>query len=648
MSSKQRRSRAKPSERRFPISAEPTSGGDANALVARALGAHQSGRLEEAESLYAQALATDPDHPDALNLSGALAFGLGRPDEAVRLISRAVKVRPDHIDARLNLAEALEGARRVSEAIDACRQALAVAPDSIDAHARLARLLAQRNEAALALAHSRVALALRPDCVEALIARGLALRFMKRSAESETAFRSAIEMAPDELAAITPLAAILQESGRLEEATTLYRQSAELKPDDDRLVAAVGTALELSGDVSGALVQYRRAAELNPASAELPFRCGCCLRDIGRFDEAEAALRAALVLDPDYGPAHLALARLGRIENSPETRRRLSRGISDRTRPPRERAQAGFAYGELLERASEFDGAFLRYAEANAIQARWRASIGEIFNRQELDETVDDIEGRRAAEFAHDVKEWGFETELPVFVVGPARSGTTLVEQICASHSKVVGAGELRSITTAAQVIVDRNQGRERIADWDPQVARSEAEKHAAWLERKAAGASRVIDKSPFNLMRLGFIAGMFPKARVIRCRRDPRDVAVSNHTMFFATGNLWSTDLRDCGHLIRQLDRLGDIWARTLDLSILEIVYEDLVSDLDRNVRRIIDFLGLDWEPECLRFHESDRQVRTPSSWQVRQPINSKSVGRWKRFEGHLGPLFEALAGKG
>ena len=646
MSSRQRRSRAKAPERRFPVSAQPTSGGDANALVARALEAHQSGRLEEAESFYAQALAADPDHPDALNLSGALAFGLGRHDEAIRRISRAVKVRPDHIDARLNLAEALEGARRLPEAIDSCRQALALAPDSIDAHARLARLLAERNEGALALAHARVALALQPDCVEALIARGLALRFMKRSADSETAFRSAVEIAPDGLAAITHLAAILQECGRLEEAATLYQRSAELKPDDDRLVAAVGTVFELSGDASGALVQYRRAAELNPASAEFPFRCGCCLRDIGRFDEAEATLRAALVLDAEYGPAHLALARLGRLENSPETRRRLSRGFSDRTRSPRERAQAGFAYGELLERAGDFDAAFVKYAEANATLTSWRVSIGDVFNRQELDETVDDIERRRAAEFAHDVKKWGFETELPVFVVGPARSGTTLVEQICASHSKVVGAGELRSITTAARVIVDRNQGRERIADWDPEVARSEAEKHAAWLERKAAGAARVVDKSPFNLMRLGFVAGMFPKARVIRCRRDPRDVAVSNHTMFFATGNLWSTDLRDCGHLIRQLDRLGDIWARTLDLSILEVVYEDLVSDLDGNVRRIIDFLGLDWEPDCLRFFESDRQVRTPSSWQVRQPINSKSVGRWRRFEKHLVPLFEALAG--
>jgi hypothetical protein len=300
-----------------------------------------------------------------------------------------------------------------------------------------------------------------------------------------------------------------------------------------------------------------------------------------------------------------------------------------------------------MERAGEYDEAFGKYAEANALHKQCQISRGDRFNQQDLDDSIDLLEQRVAAEFAHDVKGWAVDTELPVFVVGPSRSGTTLVEQICASHSKVTGAGELRSIQTAAEAISFRNRGVGKISDWDADDARAQAEKHAAWLERLADGASRVVDKTPFNLTRLGYIAAMFPRAKVIRCRRDLRDAGVSNHTMFFNGGNVWATDLRECGHFLRQSERLGDILAKTLDLPILEVVYEDLVTDLETHVRRIIDFLDLEWEPKCLRFYETDRHVDTPSAWQVRQPIYSRSVGRWRRFERHLGPLFDALAGE-
>jgi tetratricopeptide (TPR) repeat protein len=647
MNSRQRRSQAKASGRRLHVVQQALSDVDANALVAAALDAHRSGRIDEAEALYADALAANPDHVDALNLSGVLAFAGGRTEEAIRNIARAVKLRPDHNDARLNLAEALETAGRVPEALDCCRQAIAIAPDFVDAHARLSRLLALRNETTLALAHGRIALALQPGCVEALIGRGVALRVMRRSAEAEACFRAALEAAPDEMGAITGLASVLHEVGRLEEAEQLYRRAATFKPDEAALLATIADVVGRLGDTPGAMALFRRVLELDPRSPEFRFQYGYCLRDAGRFDLAEVEFRVALALQPDFSPAHLALVRLGRLEDSADLRKRLSRLLSDGSRPILMRVQAGFASGELLERAGEYDSAFGKYAEANAVHARARAAKGERFNRQELDVSLERFEGGLAAEFAHDTKDWGVDSELPVFVVGPLRSGTTLVEQICAAHSKVVGAGELRSIQIAAEVISGHNQRQDRIVDWDADFARAEAQKHAAWLKKMAAGAARVVDKSPFNLTRLGFVAAMFPRAKIIRCRRDPRDVAVSNHAMYFKEGNLWSTDLRDCGHLIRQLERLGDIWARTLDVPILEIVYEDLVADLDVQARRIIDFLGLEWEPACLKFYEAARHVATPSSWQVRQPIYSSSVGRWKRFEGHLGPLFEALAGQ-
>jgi hypothetical protein len=209
----------------------------------------------------------------------------------------------------------------------------------------------------------------------------------------------------------------------------------------------------------------------------------------------------------------------------------------------------------------------------------------------------------------------------------------------------VHGAGELGALRLAARRIATHNQGRgEHVGGWDAAFARREADKHAAELARMGEGALRVVDKAPLNLMRLGVVGALFPNARVIRCRRDPRDIAVSNHTMYFRGGNLFSTDQADCGYAVREIERIGDLWAEHSRLAILDVVYEELVADLDGQVRRIIDFLGVDWEPQCLDFHASDRHVTTPSNWQVRQPIYSSSVGRWKRYERHLGPMLAEI----
>ena len=201
------------------------------------------------------------------------------------------------------------------------------------------------------------------------------------------------------------------------------------------------------------------------------------------------------------------------------------------------------------------------------------------------------------------------------------------------------------AIPKAKHALEIHNLGRKRIADWDAAFARAQAESHAAMLSQLASGARRVVDKLPLNLIRLHLIGALFPNARVIRCRRDPRDVVVSNHTLCVDHGNVWTTDLRNCALAFRLTERLGDVWARHSRLPILNVVYEDLVADPEAHARRIIDFLGLDWEPACLNFHETGRRVSTSSAWQVRQPVYNSSVGRWRRYEKHLGPMFEALA---
>ncbi len=325
--------------------------------------------------------------------------------------------------------------------------------------------------------------------------------------------------------------------------------------------------------------------------------------------------------------------------------KRLGRLIVDQAQPLTHKVQAAFALAELTDRAGDPDGAFRRYAEANKLQTRFHAERGERFDAPGLRAMVERTEARVAQDYREHTAGWGDPTEQPVFVVGLPRSGTSLVEQICASHSEVVGAGELTAVLNAARRIAAANEGRESLADWTPEVARTEAQRHAQALRTLGQGASRVVDKTPLNVMRLGLIGALFPNARIIWCHRDPRDVVISNHTLFFARGNTYSTDLGNCAYAVRQIERMGAAWEKHSRLPILHVAYEDLVADLDSQVPRIIDFLGLPWEPACLDFHMTERRVDTPSSWQVRQPIYSSSIGRWTRYEKHLGPMFEALA---
>jgi len=618
---------------------------DVGALVLAGLQEHQAGRLGEADALYARALQADPSNADALNLSGAVAFARGRLDDAVRLIGKAIRANPSHLDAYLNHAEALEAAGRRSEAIGACQKALALAPDFAEGHSRLAWLRANSGEDLLALAHARVALALESDSVEALCAQGLASRQLRRTVEADAAYLRALELAPDDLRALTGRGVLLSEMDQVEEPLALFRRAVELRPNDVALLSYLAHHLELAGDIPGAIRILDRALKLAPDAPELKFSRGRCLRDTGDFKGAETVFLDVLRTSPKFAPALHALAWLKRLPDDADHRKQLSRLTADTGLPPRHRVLAGFALGDLMDRAGEHDAAFGRFAEANALYRKMRTASGEVYSRKEIRASGDLFEQRLAAECARDLGAWGNPTDLPVFVVGMPRSGTTLVEQICASHSQVAGLGESTVIRRLTQIIADHNAGREHMGDWDAGFSRAVADRHAADLALLAGGARRAVDKTPFNVLRLGMVGGLFPNARVIWCRRDPRDVVVSNHTMYFGTGNLFSTDLGDCAYATRQTDRIGAIWRDQGKLPVLEVVYEDLVADLDTHVRRIIDFLGLDWEPACLNFHQTERHVDTPSSWQVRQPIYSSSVGRWRRFEKHLGPMLAELA---
>jgi hypothetical protein len=279
------------------------------------------------------------------------------------------------------------------------------------------------------------------------------------------------------------------------------------------------------------------------------------------------------------------------------------------------------------------------FDKANALLKASRAAQGERFESAGFSRWIDKIISKFSAQCFLERREWGESSELPVFIVGMPRSGTSLLEQIVASHHQVFGAGERKDIGRICLKLGEGNMT--AVEKWTEQTARKAAKEHLEHLQLIGGDAARVIDKMPDNVQTLGQIAILFPGARVIFCRRDARDNCLSCYFQWLTdAGNVFTNDLADCGQRYLGIERLIHHWQSVLPIRMLEVHYEELVSDLEGQSRRLIDFLGLPWDSRCLEFHKTKRPVLTASVWQVRQPIYNSSVGRWRHYEKHLGPL--------
>ena len=451
-----------------------------------------------------------------------------------------------------------------------------------------------------------------------------------------------------------------------------------MQPDSAEAHNNLGGALKDQGKLDEAVACCRRALELKPDYTDAYINLGIALKDQGKLDEAVACYRQVTRLEPGGVPGESA-----------DGRESVRRQAGARTRPPHAQRQdsLGTAFGELAsvlqDRLSEEDllamrrllsapnlggdgRIVLQYGLAQVLNARGDyAAAAEHFGEanaarlaawkgQERDyspaahrSSVGRVLATFTPRFFARVSGFGLETELPVFIVGLPRSGTTLVEQILASHSLVFGAGELHYCEETFQSLpkaMNRSDAPlDCLLDLDRETARRLAQRQVDRLRALNERAVRIVDKMPENYQFLGLIRVLFPQARIIHCRRDLRDVALS----------CWMTNLRSVSWAchpdyivshFEEYSRLTEHWRRVLPSPPLDIAYEELVEDLEGVARRIIEWCGLEWEPGCLRFYETQRPVRTASAVQVRRPIYKSSVGRWKHYEKPLGEFFSRV----
>jgi tetratricopeptide (TPR) repeat protein len=620
--------------------AEPAPPSDRLArLSATALGRHQAGALPEAELLYRQVLSLEPNRAQDLHNLGVLQRQLGRHALAAELLGKAARLDGRNPSLHAQLAGALKAQGRLDEAQAAWRRVIALTPDSAEAHYNLANTLRDqggRDEEAIAAYQG--AIALKPDLAEAHINLGNMLKDRGELDEAAACYRRVLVLRPDYAEVHYNLGNVLAAQDALDEAAAAHRRATALKPDYALAHHGLGVVLGRKGELAAAAAAHGRAIAIRPDLAEAHYFLGCVQKDQGELEAAARSFRRAIDLKPDHAGALYQLAGLRPMnDGAPETEALfalLSRRMDDLDGvEPKRRAQLLFAIGKALEDRGEFDRAFACLEEANAL-----CRAGVTFDIAEAERLMERVAEVFDGALLERLGGGGLASERPIFIVGMPRSGSTLVEQILAAHPAVHAAGEVMNLPNAAAILGDP-------AVMTAADCRAVGQAYVESLPADGPGARRVTDKLLSNFQRLGLIHRCLPGATIIHCRRDPRDVALSCFGIHFRDGLDYAYDLTEFARYWRAYDRLMIHWRDVLPPGrILEVPYEGVIDDVETWARRMVDHCGLEWDDACPRFFEARRDVRTASAAQVRRPIHDRSVGRWRPFAAHLGPLLDAL----
>ncbi len=526
-------------------------------------------------------------------------------------------------------------AGRLSAAVSALSRATDLDPREAASHQALGRTLLRLGRVAEAAQSLSLATTLRDDAA-AYHDLGVALHQQGLHAEAIAAYRRAVELAPEMADAHVGLGRLLEASGEDEEAAQCFRRAAATTPDPEAAGLNLAHALMLEEDFPGAEGRLRHALEHNPHNGTLTKSLGDVLARQGRFTEASEAFDRALDLNPRSAAAHYAVIEARRcVESDIPRLERMLALLGDVRLGEGERLLLHFAVGKLLDDLGDYAQAMRHFDMANRIR-----SPGAKFDQAALAADVDRLMRRFTPGFFAANTAFGRADEVPLFIVGLPRSGTTLVEQIISSHPQVAAGGELTFWIKRATP-----WGIAEASYLSIETAHQLSAEYLGLLRRRRPGALRITDKQPFNLFCLGVIHLLFPQARIIQCRRHPVDTCLSMYFTHFKQVSSFGASKADLAEAYRHYARLMDHWRAVLPPGrFIEIAYEDLIADREAVTRRLIAFSGLEWHDACLQPERNTRAVATASLWQARQPVYGTSVGRWRNYQPWLDQLGSLL----
>ena len=630
-------------------------------------------RVEQAFTAAQFAYQGAPEDPENWLVLAAVLSAKRRDNEAITLLDQTLNVRPTYAEAYANRAVIRMRAKDVSGALRDAEQAFAIKPHLPQLLALIATLRYQTGDLTGAIAALERVHAQEPDNVRYMVDLGELLRKSKQVNEALTILKEAVDQAPENADAWTNFGIALQESGRVGEAKAAYNKalaisptSAEianslgalaadeedwkealnyferalgLKPEDASILCNRAAALERRERVKEAEESCRKALELEPNLVSALELLGQIERDFGNFDKAQQLFGKALEIQPGHPTVWAQLTSLRKMTLNDrqwlETAERITKTPQTTTK---EKVRMLYAMGKYCDDVKDYTKAFVFIKQANDS----KKSLVRRYEREYQTELVDRIicgYQKSALIKRHDGAN---ESMRPLFIVGMPRSGTSLLEQIIASHPSAVGAGELLFWSD----VIERLGLRVLNPAFTSELVTALATECLGNLDYYSREALRVVDKMPGNCFWLGLIHIVFPNARILHSKRNPVDTCLSMYFQNFRDdAHAYSYDLEDLAHYYREYHRLMVHWRNVFPpKAMLDVPYEAVVDDAVGWSRRIIEFIGLDWDESCLNFHKTERRVGTASNWQVRQPLFKTSKERWHNYEQFVEPLLPLL----
>lgn len=603
------------------------------------------GRLKEATMAYRKAQSLLPNHPMLLSNVGNALQRQGDNEQAIQWFQKAIQQDANYADAYNNLGNALAATGAIEPARKAYHDTLRINPGQVGAYTNLANIELELENYAEAENGFRKALSLQPNQLEAAIGLGSALFEQEKYTSAISVYRKALLIDPNSVVALTGLGNALCLSWDLDEAITSFEKAIKIEPGYFKAYIGLGKARGDIGDREPAIAALQQAIDLAPDHTDAKIELANLYSNYGQIDLAISLYRDVIELDPDNSDAYRVLAKNRKFSEKDADLEAMETLYTNDQLPETSRMHLAFALGKAYEDLQQFEQSFECIATGNRLK---RNTIS--YQTSDTQSYFENIKQTFSKEFFADRNATGSADSTPIFILGMPRSGTSLAEQILASHPDVYGAGELMSLSKIVQeqfAAADKGAFPEAVDQVTDTGYQAMGETYLSSIKSLAANSKRITDKMPHNFQYVGLIKLILPNAKVIHCRRDPMDTCLSIYKHLFTGKHDYAYEMTELGQYYRLYQELMEHWCEVLPGFVYHLDYELLVENQESQTRCLLDFCELDWDPACLAFEKTRRKVRTASNAQVRRPMYKDSVALWRRYEKQLRPLYEIINGQ-
>ena len=603
-----------------------------NALI----GLFKSGQMIKVEQRCKELLQPYPQSIVVLNILGLALQAQGKLKEAVQEYNKAIQLKPDYVDAYNNHGNALHKQGKLEEALQSYNKALQLKPDYVIGYNNRANIYKAQGKLEKAINSFDKAIELNANNVEAHYNRGITLHEHGRLEEAVKSYDRALQLKPDLAVAHYNRGNALRAQGKLEKAVKSYDKALQLKPNYLDVYNNRGLALQRLQRWDESMASYEQAIKLDPNFVATLNNIARLYAFKGQINQAVKTYKKVIRLNNNYVEAHYNLSKITKYDKYDDSIRAMESLYVRKDISSKHRIQLAFALGKAFEDLKEHNKSFEYILEGNELKRETYhykiESDMERFNKIK--------EVFSSAFFSSHIKT-GNPDEAPIFILGMPRSGTTLVEQILASHTQVYGAGELGILR---EIYFECQRDSKCILDLSEEAFEVLGASYIEKLRKHSNSKKFITDKMPQNFWFIGFIKVILPKAKIIHCMRDPRDNCFSIFKTVFSKEHNYAYNLRELGQYYNLYLDLMNHWRETIPDFIYDISYEALVLNQEEVTRKLLTYCELPWQKSCLLFHKTNRPIATASYTQVRRPMYSDSVNLWEKYESQLKPLKEVL----